>query len=397
MTPADAKVRPPDWLPEAEYEALWKAREADFYEMEGRLSRMEQLVGDAVSAPASGDDYTDLSWALGGVAPVIDPPVFLTRADGSALFYAGKVNVLYGDPESGKTWIAKTAVVEALADGRRVAMIDVDHNGAASTVADLLALGAEGAALADRDRFRLAEPDDGVTLARIVDDLCEWGAHLVVVDSLGEVVPMMGRSSNDNDEVTSVLRRTVAKLAEAGVCVIAIDHMAKSRENGEGFAIGAMAKKRACNGVMLLVTVKGGEPFAPGRVGSAYLTVKKDRPGRVREHAHEGDQAGTFVLDSRGAGIVASVAPVEVAAPAADGNFRPTVLMGRVSEFLAGQEVPVSAREVERQVAGKGSGLRRALEVLAMEGFAEKGAKGWVSLRPFAAAPDWRTPPPEGV
>jgi len=35
--------------------------------------------------------------------------VLLRRADGQCIFYAGKVNVLYGDPECGKTWIALAA------------------------------------------------------------------------------------------------------------------------------------------------------------------------------------------------------------------------------------------------------------------------------------------------
>ena len=108
------------------------------------------------------------------VAPLADPPEFLTRSDGHAAFYSGRVNVVYGDPETGKTWVADTALVDALAQGRRCAIIDVDHNGAASIVSALLRLGASPQVLMDRDCFRLAEPDDRAELTGVVDDLVAW-------------------------------------------------------------------------------------------------------------------------------------------------------------------------------------------------------------------------------
>ena len=42
------------------------------------------------------------------------------------------------------------------------------------------------------------------------------------------------------------------------------------------------AKRRAVGGVSIRVTIK--EQFAPGRVGSAYLALNKDRHGGLRRH-----------------------------------------------------------------------------------------------------------------
>jgi len=91
----------------------------------------------------------DLSWVTSGQAPEIPPPTWVRRTDGHALFYSGRVNGIYGDPEAAKTWLAQIAVVEALNNGQTAAMVDVDHNGADHTAARLLLLGARPEHLAD--------------------------------------------------------------------------------------------------------------------------------------------------------------------------------------------------------------------------------------------------------
>jgi hypothetical protein len=50
--------------------------------------------------------FVDIAAILAKGIPPPPAPVLLRRTDGHALFYAAKVNVLFGDPECGKTWIA---------------------------------------------------------------------------------------------------------------------------------------------------------------------------------------------------------------------------------------------------------------------------------------------------
>lgn len=54
------------------------------------------------------DDATDIQ------------PTIFKRADGNCVFYPGKINALFGESESGKTWVALAAVVEQLMEGNEV-------------------------------------------------------------------------------------------------------------------------------------------------------------------------------------------------------------------------------------------------------------------------------------
>jgi hypothetical protein len=253
--------------------------------------------GSAPDLPPDEPLFVDVASILAKGIPPPPKPVLLTREDGHALFYAAKVNVLFGDPECGKTWIALAAVVEALRAGRRAVMLDLDHNGAGEILTRLMALGASPKLLADPNLFRLAEPESGDDLIQVVHALRPWKPAVVVVDSLGELVPMLGLNSSNPDDYTSAHRRTLTPLANSGAVVIAIDHLPKGEESRERGQTGTMAKKRAINGVSLRVTVA--EQFAPGRGGAANMVVEKDRPGGVRAHcpaAAKKQPAGRFVM-----------------------------------------------------------------------------------------------------
>lgn len=224
--------------------------------------------------------YADVAAFLANGLPEPPKPVALRREDGHSLFYAGKVNVLFGDPECGKTWVALAAVAQSLAEGRRCAILDIDHNGLRETIARLLALGAPHAALGDPERFRYYEPEDGITLRAVAFQCREWRAAIVVVDSIGEILPMLGYSSNSPDDYTRAHREILTQATLGGACVIAIDHLPKSDEARQRGQTGTMAKLRAVNGASIRVTVR--DTFAPGRGGACSLVVHKDRPGGLR-------------------------------------------------------------------------------------------------------------------
>jgi hypothetical protein len=105
----------------------------------------------------------------------------------------------------------------------------------------------------------------------------------VLVDSVGEVLPMFGASSNSADEYTAVHRQVFTALANSGACVLLIDHLPKSGTAAEYGATGTIAKKRAIDGALYRVTMK--QPFVPGEGGKASLSVLKDRHGSVRQIA----------------------------------------------------------------------------------------------------------------
>lgn len=300
--------------------------------------------------------FVDVARLLERGIPEPPKPVLFTREDGHKLFYGSKTNVLFGDPECGKSWIAYSAVVEALGDDRKAAIIDADHNGAQEILPRLLALGATPKDLGNADRFRLAEPEDSEHLREIISDLTEWRPAAVVMDSIGELVPMLGYSSSSPDEYTMAHRLTMGKLALFGAAVIGIDHLPKSEDARGRGATGTLAKLRAISGASYRVTLA--EPFAPGRGGAANLVVHKDRPGGVREHAF-GDQAtlaGRFVMEPLDGGglnwrIVTPTMPTPALAP----------LYDDLAELDALDPPPRSKRDVKTRLSWGDQRASRAL------------------------------------
>ena len=58
--------------------------------------------------------YGDVAGLLSGDLPEPPAPELLRRSDGNAMFYKGQVNMLFGEPDFGKTWVGLAAVSEAL-------------------------------------------------------------------------------------------------------------------------------------------------------------------------------------------------------------------------------------------------------------------------------------------
>jgi hypothetical protein len=180
------------------------------------------------------------------------------------------------------TLVAQAAAAEALIADRRVAFIDIDHNGPEAIVCRFLDMDVPEEALRDPDRFRYVEPEDKAHLMLVIADLKVWRPAVAVVDSVGELLPLMGLSSNSPDDFTTAHTATLKALAMAGAAVIAIDHLAKGADSRAQGSTGTAAKKRAVGGVSIRVTVE--EQFAPGQGGSAFLTIHKDRHGGLRQH-----------------------------------------------------------------------------------------------------------------
>ncbi|WP_210651323.1 DnaB-like helicase N-terminal domain-containing protein [Nocardioides sp. SYSU D00065] len=313
----------------------------------------------------TGAGLKDLSWLLGGQPPVIPPPVYVRRDDGTALFYKGKVNGVFGDPEGGKTWLAQLAIVEALNAGQRAAMIDVDHNGPDHTAARLILLGARMEHLADADRFRYYEPEDGEELTAAVHELATWAPDVLVIDSLGEIFPMLGVNTNDTDEMTSAMRLVCSKPAHAGACVITVDHLPKSADaRSTGYAIGSIAKKRMIRGAYLRVEART-KPM-PGGIGKISLRIEKDTSGELRRSSH-GGYAGTLVLDSTQAQVTTWTISRAEAPRNPDGSFRPTTWMEKVATYIA-DNPECSGRDIEAAIPGTAKTIRAALIQLITEG-----------------------------
>lgn len=325
---------------------------------------VHELLGPEAPSPerprAEDRLYVDVAALLDGGLPEPPAPRLLRRRDGYALFYAAKVNVLFGDPECGKTMIAIAACVEALNAGRRAALLDVDHNGAAEIVGRLILLGANPAHLADPARFRLYEPEDREELLERVGDARRWRPAVAVVDSLGEMVPLLGLSSNSPDDYSTAHRQVLTALADTGAAVIGIDHLPKSEDARAHGQTGTVAKRRAINGASLRVTLT--EPFIPGRGGAASITIHKDRPGGLRAHSPvvgKSQPAGRFILTAHDDGTTSwHITAPDAAADAAQADSAP---IDDIAELDSLDPEPASVRDVKDRL---GWGSTRASTAL---------------------------------
>ena len=338
--------------------------------LEIKLGDALQLLDDTVthfgpSRTATSTGLADLTWILTGQPPAATPPTWCTRTDGTALFYNGRHNGVFGDPEGGKTWLAQVAGVEALNAGQMFAMIDVDHNGQDHTAARLLLLGARPEHIADPNRFRYYEPEDSDQLRAAVTDITRLAPAVVVIDSLGEILPMLGVKSVDNDEITAALREIVMPPAKAGSCVISVDHLPKSAEaRTTGYAIGGTAKKRAVDGSYLRVEAR--QQPTPGGVGRITLRIEKDRTGELRKSSG-GGYAGTFTIDSTRPHITTWTIGRDEMPKNDDGTFRPTGYMEKVANYVEAND-GCTQNDIETGIPGTAKHIRSALQVLVTEG-----------------------------
>jgi len=210
-------------------------------------------------------------------------PSILRRVDGTCLFYKGLTHSIYGESESGKSWVAQMAAAECLMKDLKVVYIDFESS-AAVVVAHLKILGVPNEKILQYFTYIGPEHARDANDPYWNDLLEEGRAELVVIDGLTEALTMWGGETNNNDGVTRWMRmfpRTVAR--ESGAAVILIDHVTKNADNVGRFAIGAQAKLSALDGAGYLLEPIDG--IAPGKIGHLSLKVTKDRPGTVRQFA----------------------------------------------------------------------------------------------------------------
>lgn len=270
--------------------------ESPFPDVPGTFREQQEQAGPSL--------WFDVAGMLDHGIPEPPRPTICRRTDGVGLFYAGQSCTVFGDPESGKTWLVLSAAVEVLDGGGSVAVLDLDHNGPEQTVSRLVQLGADQDALRDPQRFRYIEPEDKPHLLAIVRSYCGWRPDFVVVDSVGELLPTLGLNSANPDDYTQANTAVMKPLAASGACVVTIDHMAKNSDSRAMGATGTYAKKRAVGGTSLRVVVD--DQFTPGSGGSAYLYVNKDRPGGLRRYCPQGKKeplAGLFRMTEEDDGL----------------------------------------------------------------------------------------------
>lgn len=327
--------------------------------LEGHTEPLKAIEPDDADEPAL--PYADLTWAANGEVRPPTLPSIGERNDGAHILYAGKINGIYGDPETAKTWFALHIAQQILNNGGTVALIDIDHNGENDTVDRLRKLGVSDQLIGDPAHFRYYIPETPAELLATRDDIIQQHPTLCILDSIGELIPMLGLDSNSNDDISRGYRAMLTPLAQEHTAVLTIDHLAKAGKSDHGYAIGGIAKKRIINGAYYhaeAITIP-----APGTIGKIRLTVTKDRPGGVRANAPAGN-LGNFIIDSSASdGHVNALIANTIGSP-----LRPTNTMERISRLLAGTD-GMHKTTINKEIAVKQATMDQAIIVLVQEGF----------------------------
>lgn len=262
-------------------------------ELAGGHSNEFEYVGPAVTsvtpeeeAGPAGWEEEDFSDVLAGEYEDVLPSV-LMREDGAHLFYAGCVNDLHGESESGKSWIALAACLQEIARGHHVRYLDYESSRGV-VVSRMMKLGAKVDDLKAYLHYYRPEtrPGDTEATAKAFATLLEAESTLTVIDGVTEAMGQSGLDPMSNTDIRDWMNEVPKVLSkETGAAVVLVDHVTKSSDGRGRFAIGGQHKMAAIDGASYLVDVESG--IAPGKVGSLILKVAKDRPGSVRAASGE--------------------------------------------------------------------------------------------------------------
>lgn len=310
-------------------------------------------------------------------------PTHLARDDGYRLVYAGKVNGLLGESESGKTWVGLLAVAQALQVGETVAYLDFEDS-APGIIDRLRTLGVNRSEL---DRFTYIGPDEALhprASADLWEAVTDLAPTLTVVDGVNAAMTLAGLDLMSNRDATAFSQVLLKPLARTGSAVLTIDHLPKNPDQRGKGGIGAQAKRADITGCGIGVQVV--TPFGRGMTGRLKLTVDKDRPGHVRARSAGAHLVGQAVLESVDGRVTIHIEAPQVTEPGQP--FRPTTLMVRVSSYLATCPDGASTRAIEDGVSGNRDYVNKALNQLVSEGYVERqtAARGAIIhrlVRPF--------------
>jgi AAA domain len=227
----------------------------------------------------------DLADVLSGTTTQPEPTI-LARADLRSLLYPGTVNGVHSDSGVGKGWVACLAIVQEIALGHDVMLIDTEDT-AQSIVARLRLLGATDDRIARYLIYLRPQTEFGyLAVDRLLEIVAARHVTFVVIDSLGECFGLEAINEDRDAEVGPWLRRVARRLAEAGPAVLTVDHATKAADNPL-HPSGSKRKRAAIGGASYLVTAT--TPLVAGKGGRLRLTCAKDRHGTWARGEHVAD------------------------------------------------------------------------------------------------------------
>lgn len=277
----------------------------------------------------------------------VAPPTLICRD----LLYLGGVHTLTGPPDCGKTTLACWWMLQAIRDGLGVLFLD-EEGGREIVIEKFQALGARPG-----ERIAYVEfPSRAWNAADVImltDVIGERQPAIVAWDSSAAFLARAGLDENAAADVTRFYSQVLTPAARIhNAAVMVIDHDTKSSEPSR-YARGSGAKLAATDVAYKIELVKA---FSKTDDGRSRLIVSKDRRGWLHR-AHEAE----FTSDH-------GILTVDIKAITSSGDFRPTVLMGKIATVLT-KHPGLSQNALYDRVGGNEKYFRQALACLVDEGF----------------------------
>ena len=288
-------------------------------------------------------------------------PAVWERDDGETLIYAGKISSLYGEPGSGKSWLALMAAIAAIQRGGRVCWWDFEDG--PQTLARRAQLLGALELVSDPDKFRFLTPSLAESPAAI-DAARQWlgvghEPSLLVIDATESA-----GCPADGSNVRPWFESHVDPWRMPTIAVLLLDHVPKRREDRPKGAIGSQHKLARLDGAALYVS---GFPWTKGKGGKIFIQNQKDRQGDLPAAA--GQHVAVVVGDYENIGGEQCFG-YRVEAPEAPG--RAPDMIDALLGAIADQGPIFGARALRELVKGRGNEISVAADQLAIEGYIVK-------------------------
>jgi hypothetical protein len=319
------------------------------------------------------DELTAKTWqaidlsAL-GERPAVRPT--LGAGGGLGLVYPGRRHVFSGPPESAKTLAAYAIGLRHVQDEEGLVVLLDFEMGEWDARDRLVELGATPD---DLRRMPYYGPETGITDASRTAIL-ELGLTLALIDAAAGAYAVEDLDDQKRRDAELWANLWVRPFWKAGVATITIDHVTKNTETRGKFAIGS---ERKIGGVDVHLGFETITELSRGGTGLYKITTHRDRHGYLPR-----GKAGELEVrsDPETHALTCTFRQPETAQAGED--WRPTVLMDRVLDYLAVQSEPLTRNAIARDVRGKKEYILQAIDFLLLEGKVDElGPRKLIAVR----------------
>ena len=271
------------------------------------------------------------------------------------LLYQGLRHTISGLPEALKTAIALIFALEHMrAGGGKVCLLDFEM-GAKAIRRLLTDLGATLEEIASFHYINPTGPPDKDDIAALEFE----GVTLTILDAAAGAYDASDLDDNKRADAEQFAKFWIAPLWRRGITSVVIDHVVKNTDARGRFAIGSERKLGAVDVHLGFEAIR---PLSRGGTGLIRVTVHKDRPGHLTRPAaveielHSDPDTHRITWE------------IKQASAGGDDDFRPTVLIDRVLDYLDRNPEPISRSALANVVQGNREWLLRGVEILLAEG-----------------------------